>query len=113
MKNAPTIKAPADPGAAAFERALRDGGEWRARLDNLAGLVGHGLLRVGSFSGEYRIETVEGDIVGPQTRQDGFNGSLLLALRTLGVAPETDSLGYVWATRETAERCLRVYAGRS
>lgn len=114
----PTVAAPVNPELAAFERGIHDSGEWRARMNNLTGLVGQGLLRVVEVFGEFRMVTVDDSIVAPCTVQDGFNGSLLLALRTLSVAPEADSLGYVWTTREAAERCLRhvnhrVYAGRS
>jgi len=83
----PTVAAPADPGLAAFERTVHDSGEWRARVNNLTGLVGQGLLRVVAVLGEFRIVD--------------------LALRTLAAAPESDSLGYVWASCEDAERCLR------
>lgn len=103
----PTVAAPADPGLAAFERTVHDSSEWRARVNNLTGLVGQGLLRVVAVLGEFRIVDRDNAIVGARTKQDGFNGSLLLALRTLTVAPESDSLGYVWASREDAERCLR------
>jgi hypothetical protein len=114
----PTVAAPADPGLVAFERGIHDSGEWRARMNNLTGLVGQDLLRVVAVMGEFRIIDRDDSIVGTRTKQDGFNGSLLLALRTLTVAPEADSLGYVWTTREAAERCLRhvnhrVYTGRS
>jgi hypothetical protein len=65
------------------------------------------MIQVFAFGGEFRLATPDGSLIGPTTQQDGFNGPLLKALREVSVAPERDSLGYVWPTREAAARCLR------
>lgn len=54
--------------------------------------------------GEYRVVAGAGEPVGPDTQHDDFNGRVLRLLREQ--APERDSLGYVWPTRDVAACAL-------
>lgn len=56
--------------------------------------------------GEWRL-VEDGSVIGPDTVGHGGNTSILRALRELPRAPERDSIGYVWPSRQEAVNAAR------